>query len=159
MTSQGVAETTDTKAHAYFCQCTSGRSLRPLTFSFTLQGSTAVFFFHCGRHLDDGTLIGPWSSLTTLLTLFSQDGPAFGLHLNLAKCEIFWPSGDSIFPEFPVAVRRVSIISGGVKLLGCPVWGVQTSILIVLTEVFSVCLRFILYLVIWRILKWKCIFV
>ena len=50
-------------------------------------------------------------------------GSAFGLHLNLAKYEIFWPSGDSTFPEFPVAVRRVGIISGGVELLGCPLWG------------------------------------
>ena len=116
-----------------------------------------MFVFHY-HYLDDVTFIGPWSSLTTLLTSFSEDGSAFGLHLNLAKCEISWPSGDSTFPEFPVAVRRVGIISGGVELLGCPLWGGWTSTLIVLTEVSSVCLRLMLYLVIWRILKWNCIF-
>ena len=67
--------------------------------------------------------IGPRSSLTNLLTSFSQNGPPFGLLLNLAKCEIFWPSGDSTFPEFPVAVHRVGIISRGVELLGCTLEG------------------------------------
>ena len=73
--------------------CTAGRSLRPLAFlscffglPFTLQDSTCLSSWY----LDDGTFIGPQSSITTLLTLFSQDGPAFGLYLNLAKCEIFW---------------------------------------------------------------------
>ena len=62
----------------------------------------------------------PQSSLGALLTSFSEDGPAFGQHLNLAKCEVFWPSGGTTYPEFTVAVRRVGVISGGVELLGCP---------------------------------------
>ena len=104
-----------------------GDPLGSLLFSLVLLG----FIHSAGLHssvclplwyLDDGTFIGPRSSLTTLLISFSQDGPAFGLHLNLAKCEIFWPSGDSIFPEFSMAVCRVGIISGGVELLGFPLW-------------------------------------
>jgi len=43
--------------------------------------------------------------------------------LDLAKCEVFWPAGDSTFMEIPVAVCRVGIISEGVELLGCPFWG------------------------------------
>ena len=43
-------------------------------------------------------------------------------HLNFTKCEVFWPLGDSTFPEFPVAVCRVGIISRGIELLGCPLW-------------------------------------
>ena len=55
-----------------------------------------------------------------LLTSFLRMGHAtFGLHLNLAKCEIYWPSA---FPEFPVAVCREGIISGDVELLSCPPW-------------------------------------
>ena len=96
--------------------------LGPLLFSLVLLNLQDLHSSVCISlwYLDDGTFIGPRSSLTTLLTLFSQDGPAFGLHLNLAKCEIFWPSRDSTFPDFPVAVCRVGIISGGVELLGCP---------------------------------------
>ena len=105
-----------------------GDPLGPLLFSLVLLDFIQSAGFRSSVYLslwylDDGTFIGRRSSLTNLLTSFSQDGPAFGLHLNLAKCEIFWPSGDSTFPEFPVAVRRVGIISGGVELLGCPLWG------------------------------------
>ena len=45
-------------------------------------------------YLDDGTFIGSKSSLLKLLDSFSIHGPRFGLHLNLSKCELFWPSGD-----------------------------------------------------------------
>ncbi len=32
----------------------------------------------------------------------------FDLHINLNKCELYWPSGDQTFPEFPVEVRHLS---------------------------------------------------
>ena len=70
-------------------------------------------------YLDDGTFIGSKSCLLQLLDLFSSHGPQFGLHLNLSKCELFWPSGDS-FPEFPKGIKRVS---EGLELLGSPIWG------------------------------------
>ena len=38
--------------------------------------------------------------------------------MNLSKCELFWPSGDS-FPEFSSDIKRVS----GLELLGSPLWG------------------------------------
>jgi len=49
---------------------------------------------------------------------FATRGPEFGLHLNLSKCELFWPFGDS-FPLFPHDIRRVT----GLELLGSPLWG------------------------------------
>jgi len=70
-------------------------------------------------YLDDGTFIGSKSSLLKLLDAFSVHGPQFGLHLNLSKCELFWPSGDS-FPEFPTNINRAS---EGLELLGSPIWG------------------------------------
>jgi len=70
-------------------------------------------------YLDDGTFIGSKNSLLQLLESFSLHGPQFGLHLNLSKCEVFWPSGDS-FPEFPTNIKRVS---DGLELLGSPIWG------------------------------------
>ena len=77
-----------------------GDPLGPLLFSLVLLGFIRSAGLHSNIclplwYLEDGTFIGPQSSLTALLTLFSQDGPVFGLHLNLAKCEIFWPSGVS----------------------------------------------------------------
>ena len=43
---------------------------------------------------------------------------SFGLHINLDKCELYWPSGDQTFPEFPSEVR---CLSEGIELLGSPV--------------------------------------
>jgi len=57
-------------------------------------------------HLDDGTFIDSKCSLLKLLDSLSVYGPQFGHHsLNLSKCELFWPSGDS-FPEFPTNINR-----------------------------------------------------
>ena len=52
-------------------------------------------------YLDDGTFVGTQPSLLSLLSLFTSRGPDFGLHLNLSKCVLFWPSGNPTFPEFP----------------------------------------------------------
>ena len=49
--------------------------------------------------------------------------PGFGLRLNLSKCEIFWPSGDQSFCEFPADISRVLLNKGGVDLLGSPIFG------------------------------------
>ena len=32
-------------------------------------------------------------------------GPSFDLHVNLDKCEIFWPSGDQDFADFPPEIH------------------------------------------------------
>ena len=69
-------------------------------------------------YLDDGTLVGEQSSLSSLLSLFATRGPEFGLNLNLSKCELFWPSGD-FFPNLPTDIKRVTSL----KLLGTPLWG------------------------------------
>ena len=77
-------------------------------------------------YLDDGTFIGSRSSLLALLSCFTQSGPSFGLHINLSKCELYWPSGDSSFPEFPHAIKQINPESSGLELLGSPVWGPPT---------------------------------
>ena len=51
-------------------------------------------------------------------------GPSYGLHPNLSKCEVFWPSGDQSFTDFPPAVKRVVLPqAGGIDFLGSPIWG------------------------------------
>ena len=41
----------------------------------------------------------------------------------MKKCEVFWPSGDSSFPEFPEEVIRINQVLGGAEFLGAPVVG------------------------------------
>jgi len=69
-------------------------------------------------YLDDGTFIGSQPSLLQLLNLFTSHGPQFGLHLNLSKCKLFWPSGDS-FPEFTTNIKRMN---KDLERLGSPIW-------------------------------------
>ena len=71
-------------------------------------------------YLDDGTFAGDRDAVSTILQSLWMRGPAFGLHVNLDKCEVFWPSSDQTFPELPAQVRR---LSDGVELLGSPVYG------------------------------------
>ena len=76
-------------------------------------------------YLDDGTFIGTRTAVAQLLHNLQSHGPAFGLHLNLPKCEVFWPSGIQTFPEFPPAVRRIACPEGGTDLLGSPIFGTE----------------------------------
>jgi len=74
-------------------------------------------------YLDDGTFIGSRSSLQALLSCFAKFGPHFGLHINPSKCELYWPCGDSSYPGFPPAIKRINSKNSGLELLGSPVWG------------------------------------
>ena len=45
-------------------------------------------------YLDDGAFLGQRASAACLLDVLLSKGSSFGLHFNLNKCEVFWPSGD-----------------------------------------------------------------
>lgn len=72
-------------------------------------------------YLDDGTIIGPRSSVARLFNEISDRGPDFGLFLNRRKCELFWPGGDQTFP------LDCARLTEGVGLLGSPLWGSEPS--------------------------------
>ena len=74
-------------------------------------------------YLDDGTIIGTRTAIRHVLDRLLVNGPRFGLHLNLSKCEIYWPSRDQAFPEFPAEVTHIGELQHGVDLLGSPVCG------------------------------------
>ena len=74
-------------------------------------------------YLDDGTFAGTRPAMAELLKLFCKHSPSFGLTLNLKKCEVFWPSEDSTFPDIPPVVCRPLQRSNGVELLGAPIFG------------------------------------
>jgi hypothetical protein len=73
--------------------------------------------------LDNGTFVGPCTSVSTLLSKIQSHGPDHDLILNCSRCEVFWPSGDQSFPEFPSEVCRPNLKTGGIKFLGCPLCG------------------------------------
>lgn len=50
--------------------------------------------------------------------MLQSEGPVLGLHLNVQKNEIWWPSRPDADP-FPAEVDRVA--NDGVKLLGAPI--------------------------------------
>ena len=74
-------------------------------------------------YLDDGTFIGTRSCLHVLLSHFTESGPSFSLYINLSKCELYWPSGDSSFPNFHPTIKRINPKNSGLELLGSPIWG------------------------------------
>ena len=75
-------------------------------------------------YLDDGILVGTPTALSSFLDGLQLRGPSYGLHPNLSKCEVFWPSGDQSFADFPPAVKRVVLPqTGGIDFLGSPIWG------------------------------------
>ena len=45
-------------------------------------------------YLDDVTFVGSRHAASTFLNSLDQNGAAFGIHLNINKCEVFWPSGN-----------------------------------------------------------------
>ena len=69
-------------------------------------------------YLDDGTIIGHKDDVFKVFELLREEGPKIGLHLNVKKNEIWWPSRGETDP-FPAEVERVP--NEGVKLLGAPI--------------------------------------
>ena len=61
--------------------------------------------------------IGIRESILLLLSALQSSGPKYGLHLNLSKGEVFWPTGNQSFPELSPEVQRVVPRDGGVELL------------------------------------------
>ena len=49
-------------------------------------------------YLDDGALAGSRPAVLRALHLIEEMGPALGLHVNLAKCELFSRKGNTFFP-------------------------------------------------------------
>ena len=105
-----------------------GDPLGPLLFALTLHLLVTKISADCpllalnGWYLDDGTIIGPRSEVRKALAIIQELGPGLGCHVNMEKCELWWPTLDAEgWPEFPTDILR--IVGDGVELLGGPVGG------------------------------------
>ncbi|XP_074313962.1 uncharacterized protein LOC141649165 [Silene latifolia] len=70
-------------------------------------------------YLDDDTIVRDTLVVGKVLDLIMEDGPRFGLHLNVGKTEVFWPTEDprSRLPGvFPYSIARplhgVTVLGG-----------------------------------------------
>ena len=89
-----------------------GDPLGPLLFSLVLHPLALKIEAEfpnldlCVWYLDDGTIIGSVEDVHKVFELIQKEGPARGLHLNVKKNEIWWPSRASSDP-FPAEVDRI----------------------------------------------------
>ena len=66
-------------------------------------------------YLDDGSLVGSIDDIVKALEIISQRGPSYGLHVNLAKCQVVWfasPTNDPL----PPTLQRYNV--GEMDMLG-----------------------------------------
>ena len=84
-------------------------------------------------YLDDGVLAGKKSSVLRALMLIQEMGPKLGLHVNIAKCELFCKSNATTFPSelrisnmphfeilgVPIGDYLISLRPNAMKLRSC----------------------------------------
>ncbi|XP_026383543.1 uncharacterized protein LOC113279040 [Papaver somniferum] len=101
-----------------------GDPLGPLLFALALHTLIEKIASNCtldfnSWYLDDGTIAGDTLEVYKAFKILQDVGPSYGLHLNIAKTELFWPSFDPRRESaFPVNIGKAT---DGVKLLGGPV--------------------------------------
>ena len=101
-----------------------GDPLGPLLFALVLQKLVSsldadeeyaeIFLQAC--YLDDGALAGTRPAVLRALHVIEELGPALGLHVNLAKCEMFSRQGNISFPP----EVRCSLLPN-LDILGAPI--------------------------------------
>ncbi len=83
---------------------------------FYLDSIDKVDIYSHAWYLDDGTAIGrPIDSLVRFVDHLARRSPDFGLSLNVAKCEIFWPTVSPAWSSIPDDMLRVN--ATGIDLL------------------------------------------
>ena len=68
--------------------------------------------------MDDGTIKGNATEVAKALDIINVHGPFLGLHLNIKKTEVFWPTCDGLKGQDRLFPRGIGRPEKGVKLLG-----------------------------------------
>ncbi|XP_022032741.1 uncharacterized protein LOC110933848 [Helianthus annuus] len=100
-----------------------GDPLGPLLFALALHPLILRVQEHCNLpfhawYLDDGTIIGNAMEVAKALEIINTEGPSLGLHLNIKKTEVYWPSCDGLKVQDSLFPRGIGRPERGVKLLG-----------------------------------------
>ncbi|XP_026391877.1 uncharacterized protein LOC113287356 isoform X2 [Papaver somniferum] len=103
-----------------------GDPLDPLLFALALHPLIEKIAAQCtldlhAWYLDDGTMVGDTMEVSKALKIIQEEGPSYGLHLNISKTENFWPSYDPRRDNSDVFPPNIGKPVDGVKLLGGPV--------------------------------------
>ena len=67
-------------------------------------------------YIDDGVIAGPKQAVAHALSIIQDLGPPLGLHINIAKCELYSPCDLSLFPS---DMKRFT--SPHFEILGAPI--------------------------------------
>ncbi|XP_026456110.1 uncharacterized protein LOC113357059 isoform X3 [Papaver somniferum] len=110
-----------------------GDLLGPLLFALALHpliekiASTCMLDFHAW-YLDDGTIAGDTMEVSKALKILQEDGPVYGLHLNISKTELFWPSYDprrDSDTAFPANIGLTKPLSSLTRFKSCRILSVN----------------------------------
>ena len=103
-----------------------GDPIGPLLFALALRKVTARIaekwpdLLLSAWYLDDGTVIGNRDTLGELVHFLGSDEVrSIGMQINMSKCEVWWPTGNVLVPELPLAVVRAPAM--GTEVLKIPI--------------------------------------
>ena len=89
--------------------------LQKLVFAIAEDKDCSSLLFH-KWYIDDGVIAGPKQAVAHALSIIQDLGPPLGLHINIAKCELYSPCDLSLFPS---DMKRST--SPHFEILGAPI--------------------------------------
>ena len=101
-----------------------GDACGPLFFSVAVQNLVESAARHVPSskwYMDDGSLLGPVSSLQQAFNLIAAEGPRLGLSLNVTKCVLWGPNASAWTRSGAFAAVPTRPWEQGISLLGVPI--------------------------------------